>query len=66
MSTSKFPSWPAWRYGPNGESAIFQHEAEVPKDWVDSPAKVGKAPVKTETKSPAVSQKATQPKRKAK
>lgn len=26
-------SWPGWRYGPNGESAIFQCEADVPEGW---------------------------------
>ena len=25
--------WPAWRFGPKGESAIFQCAADVPDDW---------------------------------
>jgi len=26
--------WPSWRYGPNGESAIFEKESDVPYGWV--------------------------------
>lgn len=26
-------SWPSWRYGPYGESAIFQRESDVPFGW---------------------------------
>lgn len=33
-------SWPSWRYGPDGQSAIFNNEAEVPDGWTDHPAKV--------------------------
>lgn len=29
--------WPAWRFGPNGESAIFNHEGEVPYGWSRKP-----------------------------
>ena len=29
--------WPSWRYGPNGEKAIFQSEAEVPHGWAKKP-----------------------------
>lgn len=25
--------WPSWRHGPNGESAIFQREEDVPYGW---------------------------------
>ena len=32
--------WPAWRYGPDNQSGIFNSEAEVPEGWVDSPDKV--------------------------
>lgn len=32
-------NWPAWRYGPNGESLIFQSEDEVPAGWEDHPSK---------------------------
>ncbi len=30
-------TWPSWRYGPNGESRIFNSAAEVPKGWQDHP-----------------------------
>lgn len=30
-------TWPSWRYGPNGESGIFNSAAEVPKGWQDHP-----------------------------
>jgi hypothetical protein len=33
----KFPSW---RYGPNGQSGVFESEADVPKGWQDHPSKV--------------------------
>jgi len=29
--------WPAWRYGPNGESAIFESAEEVPNGWYSTP-----------------------------
>jgi hypothetical protein len=38
-------AWPSWRYGPNGESAIFQGDDEVPAGWLDHPAKFNE-PVK--------------------
>ncbi len=41
--------WPAWRYGPNGESAIFEEHDEIPKGWVDDPKKVKAKPVPAET-----------------
>jgi hypothetical protein len=31
-----FPSWPAWRYGPNGEAAIFLRPEDVPEGWKDT------------------------------
>jgi hypothetical protein len=34
-------SWPAWFYGPDGQSQIFQNEDEVPSGWEDHPSKVG-------------------------
>lgn len=42
--------WPAWRYGPSGESAIFQSEEEVPNGWtkkpgIPDPEFVARAPV---------------------
>lgn len=36
--------FPGWRYGPNGQSAIFESEADVPTGWQDHPSKVTKAP----------------------
>ena len=30
---------PTMRYGPNGESAVFKHHADVPEGWEDDPAK---------------------------
>lgn len=32
-------SWPAWYYGPNGQSEIFNSEEEVPEGWHDHPSK---------------------------
>jgi hypothetical protein len=34
-----FPKWPSWRYGPNGESAIFDNEEDVPAGWADHPSR---------------------------
>lgn len=31
--------FPAWRYGPNGQSDIFQSEDDVPAGWTDHPSK---------------------------
>jgi hypothetical protein len=39
-----FQAWPAYRYGPNGQSAIFQSAEEVPDGWQDHPNKVGGSP----------------------
>jgi hypothetical protein len=36
----KTHSYPAWFYGPNGQSEIFQHDGEVPAGWQDHPSKV--------------------------
>lgn len=38
--TYDFIPWPSCRYGPNGQSAIFNSEDEVPAGWVDHPAKL--------------------------
>lgn len=32
-------SWPAFRYGPGGQSAKFLKIEDVPEGWVDSPTK---------------------------
>ena len=29
-------NWPAWRYGPGGESKIFQKPEDVPEGWTES------------------------------
>lgn len=29
--------WPSWRYGPGGQSAIYQCEADVPEGWTRKP-----------------------------
>lgn len=34
-------AWPSWRYGPDGQEAIFHREEDVPEGWVDHPGKVG-------------------------
>ena len=39
-------SWPSTRYGPDGQSGVFNSADEVPKGWEDHPAKV--KPAKTE------------------
>lgn len=36
--------WPSWRYGPNGESAIFQSAAEVPSGWTRKPEEAYETP----------------------
>jgi regulator of replication initiation timing len=37
-------SWPAWRYGPNGEAQIFASAGDVPEGWVKHPSKLPPAP----------------------
>ncbi len=37
---STFSGWPSWRYGPFGESAIFNSEAEVPYGWTKKAGEV--------------------------
>lgn len=29
--------WPGWWYGPDGQSAIFQREEDVPEGWKNRP-----------------------------
>lgn len=36
--------FPSWRYGPNGKSAVFESEADVPAGWHDHPSKHEKSP----------------------
>jgi hypothetical protein len=38
------PGFPSCRYGPDGQSAVFQRSADVPTGWKDHPAKVPGAP----------------------
>lgn len=48
-------NWPAWRYGPDGASDVFQSEGDVPAGWQDhpskviTPAKTGSAPLAPRT-----------------
>lgn len=37
MAEGDFPSW---RYGPDGASAVFEREEDVPAGWADHPCKV--------------------------
>lgn len=37
-------SWPAWFYGPDGASQIFDNSDEVPSGWEDHPSKVKASP----------------------
>lgn len=46
----KTHSYPAWFYGPNGQSAVFDSDVEVPAGWQDHPSKVAEkvvTPAKT-------------------
>jgi hypothetical protein len=36
----KQQNWPAWFYGPNGASQVFENEKDVPSGWADHPSKV--------------------------
>jgi hypothetical protein len=38
-------SWPSFRYGPNGESAVFKSASEVPAGWAEHPSGPFGAPV---------------------
>lgn len=33
-------NWPSWRYGPDGESAIFQCLEDVPFGWTRKPGDI--------------------------
>lgn len=66
--TDKFPSW---AYGPNGQSGIFECEADVPTGWQDHPTKVKgaappvKAPAESKPKAAPAAKKAGRPSKKA-
>ncbi len=32
-----YQPWPSWRYGPDGEAAIFEREDDVPEGWTTTP-----------------------------
>jgi len=50
--------WPAWRYGPSGESGIFECEEDVPIGWMSTPdAKYEPPEPKTEIDEIAVANK---------
>lgn len=36
---NKNKSWPAWFYGPKGESAVFESGDDVSSGWKDHPSK---------------------------
>lgn len=41
MGKSRIPedtTWPAWFYGPEGQSRIFDSAEEVPSGWADHPS----------------------------
>ena len=50
----EYQPWPSWAFGPNGQSAIFQSEDEVPAGWEHhgkvKGRKSAKAPVAAEGK----------------
>lgn len=46
-------SWPAWFYGPNGASRVFEREEEVPEGWYDHPAKAATPPPQETEPPPA-------------
>jgi hypothetical protein len=46
-------TWPAWFNGPNGETAICNHESEVPKGWTSGAEKLTVGPVREPAKEPA-------------
>jgi hypothetical protein len=32
--------FPTWRYGPDGQSAVFQSAEDIPEGWEDHPSKI--------------------------
>ena len=54
----QYQAWPAWFYGPNGESEIFNAKEEVPPGWSDTP---GGAPVEPAKRGPGRPAKVDQP-----
>src|SRR6478609_9215596 len=54
-------NWPAWRFGPDDKSDVFEKAADVPKGWVDHPSKVGKATAESKPKPPTEGKATTAP-----
>lgn len=48
MSNYQHQAWPSWRYGPNGESAMFEEWDVIPAGWADHPSKATKETVDEE------------------
>lgn len=44
--------WPSWRFGPNGQSDVFDSADDVPVGWQDHPSKVGEKPAKAPPTAP--------------
>jgi hypothetical protein len=45
MAEQKWPSWPAWYYGPGGAAAIFERADDIPEGWADAPGKAVADPI---------------------
>jgi hypothetical protein len=54
--------FPGWRYGPNGQSAIFESEKDIPAGWVDHPSLVKGAAKADKPKTDKPSKAAKPPK----
>lgn len=54
-------NWPAWRYGPEGKSAVFERESDVPAGWMDHPSKVGEKEPATTATTATIATTATAP-----
>lgn len=57
----EYVPWPAWRYGPNGERAIFQRAEDVPAGWEDTPAKFASPQVAPPDAEPTDAQASPRP-----
>ena len=40
MDDASNRAWPAWFYGPKGESGVYEKREDVPAGWEDHPSKV--------------------------
>lgn len=43
--------WPSWKYGPNGEAAIFERPEDVPTGWTDAPGQQSAEPATEKPKT---------------